>query len=220
MVASEWDLIEVVPPVKWVRSPRADFRFLEFDEAEHLLDTAAVEPRWHAMILLALRSGLRQGELLVRRWSDIDLRSRQLTVPRSVGQGVVGTPKDGCTRCVPLSKTTLDVLERQRGGELVFEQKDGSMLTPGLCQAPLIRARKRAGFAALGWHDLRHSFASHLVMRGTPMRAVQELMGHGTAEMTTRYAHLSPHVLQGAVERLESRHIGGTRTLAKKKTGS
>ena len=205
VVASEWELIEAVPAVKWVRSPKAGFRFLDFQEAEHLLATSKVEPEWHAMILLALRSGLRQGELLALRWSDVDRRSCQLTVARSVWEGMVGTPKNGRTRRIPLSAATLQVLASLRRGQLVFAQEDGSMLTPGLCRAPLTRAKKRAGLAALGWHDLRHTFASHLAMRGTPMRAVQELMGHGTIEMTMRYAHLSPHVLQDAVELLEAR---------------
>ena len=154
---------------------------------------------------MGLRSGLRQGELLALRGSDIDARSRQLTVARSVWEGVVGTPKSGRTRRLPLSRIALEVLKKQKRGELVFSGGDGQMLTPGLFRAPLARARKRAGLAALGSHDLRHTFASHLAMRGTPMWAVQELMGHSTIEMTMRYAHLSPHVLQDAVELLEGR---------------
>lgn len=220
VVACDWELIEAVPTVKWVRCPKASFRFLDFEEAEHLLATSKVEPEWHAMILLGLRSGLRQGELLALRWSDIDVRTRQLTVARSVWEGVVGTPKNGRSRRVPLAAPTLDVLARQRRGPLVFAQPSGEMLSPGLCRAPLTRARKRAGLAELGWHDLRHTFASHLTMRGTPMPAVQQLMGHSTIEMTMRYAHLAPHVLQAAVEVLEPRHIDGTQNEPKKKTGS
>ena len=59
-----------------------------------------------------------------------------------------------------------------------------------------------------GWHTLRHTFASHLVMRGVPMKAVQELLGHATIEMTMRYAHLSPDVKKDAVRALEQRPRG------------
>jgi site-specific recombinase XerD len=66
------------------------------------------------------------------------------------------------------------------------------MLDKAGCKWGLWRACKRAGLRRVGWHGLRHSFASHLVMRGVPLKAVQELLGHATIEMTMRYSHLSP----------------------------
>jgi site-specific recombinase XerD len=69
--------------------------------------------------------------------------------------------------------------------------------------APLNRAIKRAGLGAFGWHTTRHTFASHLVMRGVPLKAVQELMGHATILMTMRYAHLAPDVARDAVKLLD-----------------
>jgi len=68
---------------------------------------------------------------------------------------------------------------------------------------PLRRACKRAGLRQIGWHVLRHTFASHLVMRKAPIKAVQELMGHSTIVMTERYAHLSPDVRKDAVRLLD-----------------
>jgi len=65
---------------------------------------------------------------------------------------------------------------------------------------PILRACKRAGLRPISWHVLRHTFASHLVMRGVPLKTVQELMGHATIEMTMRYAHLSPDVRRNAVQ--------------------
>ena len=66
----------------------------------------------------------------------------------------------------------------------------------------LKRIAKRAQLEPFGWHVLRHTFASHLVMTGVPLKAVQELLGHSTIEMTMRYAHLSPDVTREAVARL------------------
>ena len=66
------------------------------------------------------------------------------------------------------------------------------------------RACKRAGLGLAQWHVLRHSFASHLAMRGAPRKVVQELMGHGTIQMTMRYAHLYPEVAREHVMLLDS----------------
>ncbi len=73
-------------------------------------------------------------------------------------------------------------------------------------KGPLRRVRTRAGITALGWHDLRNTFASHLTMRGVSLKPVQELLGHATIEMTMRYAHLSRNVTRDAVRALD---VGG-----------
>jgi len=65
------------------------------------------------------------------------------------------------------------------------------------------RTCRRTGLRKITWHVLRHTFASHLVMSGVPLKAVQELMGHATIEMTLRYSHLSPEVGRGAVQLLD-----------------
>ena len=65
------------------------------------------------------------------------------------------------------------------------------------------RACRKAGLGKISWHILRHTFASHLVMKGVPLKAVHELMGYATIEMTLRYAHLSPEVGRGAVQLLD-----------------
>jgi len=88
-------------------------------------------------------------------------------------------------------------------GELVFAKEDGRMLTQGDCKHPLRRACRVAGIRQVSWHVLRHSFASHLAMRGVALKAVQELLGHSTMEMTMRYAHLSPDVRRDAVRLLD-----------------
>jgi site-specific recombinase XerD len=69
---------------------------------------------------------------------------------------------------------------------------------------PLYRACRKAGLRKVGWHTLRHSFASHLVMRGEPLKSVQELLGHSSITTTMRYAHLSPNVCRDAVNNLDA----------------
>ncbi|MSP59835.1 MAG: hypothetical protein EXR72_05745, partial [Myxococcales bacterium] len=93
--------------------------------------------------------------------------------------------------------------QRHLRGELVFSDDGGKMLKKGYCRWPMWRACKRAGLRRIGWHVLRHTFASHLAMRGVPLKAVQDLLGHATIEMTMRYAHLAPVVHRVAVEQLD-----------------
>lgn len=214
VVATEWGYLEAVPSVKWMRAPKPEFRFLDFEEADRLLEAAKDdEPVWWTMILVALRTGLRQGELLGLRWRDVDLEAGRLVVRQAVWRGIVGTPKNHRQRELPLARSVVEALRawQHRRGELVFCQPSGAMLTKGMCRWPLRRAQRKAEIDELGWHDLRHSFASHLVMRGVPLRAVQELMGHSTIEMTLRYAHLTPRVLQDAVQSLDDDAAAHTR---------
>jgi len=135
-----------------------------------------------------------------------DLVAGKLRVRQSIVRGVVDLPKSGKGREVPLSNEALTALKTQRHlrGELVFCDLDGEALTKGGCKWPLWRASKRIGLRRLGWHVLRHTFASHLVMRGVPLRAIQELLGHATIEMTMRYAHLSPSICRDAVQALDA----------------
>lgn len=93
--------------------------------------------------------------------------------------------------------------QRHAKGGLVFCNPDGDFWKKNECKHPLWRACRRAKLRRIGWHVLRHSFASHLVMRGVPLKAVQELLGHSTIEMTMRYSHLSPDVTRSAVLTLD-----------------
>ena len=63
---------------------------------------------------------------------------------------------------------------------------------------------RKAGLREIGWHVLRHTFASHLAMRGAPLKAIQELLGHATIQMTMRYAHLAPEVVNETVRLLDA----------------
>jgi site-specific recombinase XerD len=107
---------------------------------------------------------------------------------------------------VPLSQRAIGALKAQRHlrGKLVFCEDSGEPLADHLLRPPLRRACKRAGLREIGWHVLRHTFASHLVMRGATLKAVQELLGHQDIKVTLRYAHLSPNVKRETVSLLDA----------------
>ncbi len=203
VVARKRGLIEAVPDIEWLKAAPPTFDFLTFEEAERLIAKGVDE--WRTMILVGLRTGLRQGELLGLRWQDVDLVAGRISVRQSIVGGNVVTPKSGKHREVPLSDDTLAALKQHRHlrGPLVFCDADGRALTKGACKWPLWHACRRAGLRRISWHVLRHSFASQLVMRGAPLKVVQELLGHATITMTMRYSHLAPEVKKDAVNLLD-----------------
>jgi site-specific recombinase XerD len=91
------------------------------------------------------------------------------------------------------------VTTRQQSSGRVFCQEDGSSFTHGIVEAAIRFARKRAGLRHVGCHVLRHSFCSHLAMRGAAPKAIQELAGQTTLTMTLRYMHLAPSALREAI---------------------
>jgi integrase len=210
-VAVDWGRLKHVPALKWLlRAPPPMFDFLTFEEAERLV--AGSSPGWRAMIVVALKTGLRHGELLALRWEDIDLVAGRLMVRRSLSGKRIDTPKNHKSREVALSDEAIRALKAHRHlrGELAFCDEKGQLLTRYACKWPLWQACKRAGIRLVGWHTLRHTFASHLVMRGAPLKAVQELLGHADITMTMRYAHLSPDARRDAVRLLDG---GGRGTI-------
>ncbi len=116
-------------------------------------------------------------------------------------------PKGGRVREVPLGNDVIAALKAHRHlrGPYVFCNEKGERLTHSKVKRVIPRACVKAGLAKrLTTHDLRHSFASHLVMLGQSLKAIQELLGHTTIEMTMRYAHLSPDVKRDAVRLLDA----------------
>ena len=196
-------LILAMPVKQWAKAPKPSFRYLNFDEASALVK-AAEEP-WRTMIYVALKAGLRLGELLALRWCDVDLAQRQITVRQAFAYGKLGTPKSDQPRSVPISKVLLSVLEqyRHKRGPFVFCHDDGEPLTKGECKWPLWRASVAAGLGRIGWHVLRHTFASHLAILGAPIKHIQELLGHSDIRVTMRYAHLSPQARVGSIGLLD-----------------
>lgn len=149
------------------------------------------------LVLLAMNTGLRRGELLGLAWEAIDLKAKRLKVTAS-------TAKSQRVRYVPLNREALAVVEAlHRYGNktgLVFAGHKGSAMTHvKRSWASLMAAAKLKDFH---FHDLRHHFASKLVMAGVDLYAVKELLGHSDFAMTQRYAHLSQEHKAAAVEKL------------------
>jgi integrase len=202
--AVDWRLLSHVPPVKWLRVPEPEFDFFTFEEADRLIAAASADAR--PMIVTALKTGLRLGELLALRWEDVDLKTGRLLVRQNLSRGELTTPKNHRKREVPLGDMVLTTLRAHRHlrGEYVFVKPTGERMTKDEAKHPLWTACKRAGLRLAGWHMLRHTFASHLAMRGAPLKGVQELLGHSTMEMTMRYAHLSPDARRDYVKLLDA----------------
>jgi integrase len=204
VVAKKRGLIASVPEIEWLKAAKPEFDFLDYGEAQRLIDGADEE--WRPMITVAVKTGLRLGELLALRWrEDVDLTKGQIVVRRSVTRRVVTTPKSGKKREVDLGDEAITALKNARHlkGPLVFCGDDGRMLGKNEVKHPLWRACRKAGLRQIGWHVLRHTYASHLAMRGAPLKAIQELLGHATIEMTMRYSHLSPGVRRDVVRMLD-----------------
>jgi integrase len=205
-LAVEWGRLRALPQVGFLRTKKPEIDFFIFEEAARLLAAADAGP-WRVMILCGLRAGLRQGELLELRWEDVDLVKGVLRIRRAIYDGVVDIPKGGRAREVPMSdelRASFRDLPSRFAGGLVWPGAGGANLSKGECKWPLWRACKRAGLRRVGWHALRHTFASHLVMRGVPLKAVQELLGHEDITTTMRYAHLAPGVTRDAVALLDA----------------
>ena len=133
----------------------------------------------YLVVLLGGEAGLRCGEIMALEWTDVDLHKRQLCVARSEWKGHVTVPKGGRLRYVPLTKRLAGALREARHlrGPRVLCDAQGQPLTQKVIQVMVRRAARRANVKP-GVHILRHTFCSHLAMRGAPARAIQELAGH------------------------------------------
>ena len=206
--AVEWDVIDRMPgTIRLLPIPQTSASFHDFDDYERLVATAR-RSDWltYLIVLLGGEAGLRCGEMLALERTDVDLAKRQLCVQRSAWEGHITVPKGGRLRYVPLTVRLGAALREHRhlSGPRVLCQPDGSPLTRRMVQRGIARAARRAGLSNLGVHILRHTFCSHLAMRGAPARAIQELAGHQDLTTTQRYMHLSPAAIEGAIRLLDA----------------
>lgn len=226
--AVKWEVLETNPLIRLrmkAAQPRSVVRFLSAAEEKRLRhalkdrDTSLAAARasaneWRAarkrqpypeipagayadhlapVVLLAMNTGLRRGELLALDWSDINLDARMLTVRRE-------NAKSGKQRHLPLNAEALAVLT-QWASQAADAGSVFGVASVKSGWGTLLTAAKLQNFR---FHDLRHHFASRLVMAGVDLNTVRELLGHADLTMTLRYAHLAPEHLAAAVEKLGS----------------
>jgi integrase len=194
----DWGLMPTNPAarVRLFREDRRRVRYLTEEEETGLLDACSLQLR--RVVLFALHTGMRRGEILGLRWQDVDSKNGVAVIPAEKAKGKR-------TRFIPLNSVALAVLDEMPASldrtALVFKNSAGNEWD---------RLRKHweyavfaAGLEDFRFHDLRHTYASRLVMAGIDLAVLRELLGHRDFEMTLRYAHLAPSRLKAAVTVLE-----------------
>lgn len=195
---------------KWIKeNPAADLsfsignsnardRWLSLDEEQRLL-SAATNPNWlRSLLVTALHTGMRRGEILNLQWQDIDFQRKLLTVHKS---------KNGEKRSIPLSSTLSDVFKGIK--VLNISGKVFSISVISL-RAAFDMTLGKAGMKDFHFHDLRHTFATRLVQAGVDFYRVKELLGHKTINMTMRYAHHYPESLRSSIDVLDRNYDNST----------
>ena len=149
------------------------------------------------MVLLTINTGMRRGESFSLKWENVNFHTCTLTV-----EG--GLSKSGSTRHIPLNEEAVEVLKAWRDQSsvsvLVFPGKAGGQLVS--ISKVWASVMNSAGIKDFRFHDLRHTFASNLVMKGVPLNTVRELLGHQDMSTSLRYAHLAPDHKAEAVAKL------------------
>jgi len=209
--AVEWGELERLPcAIKLLPNPKKTMGFHDFDQYERLLTIARRRgTEAYLMVLLGGDAGLRLGEILALEWRDVDLAARRLTVQRSDWLGHVTVPKGGRSRQLPMTQRLTAALKagRHLRSDRVLCLADGSAMTRDRVIKAVRGAQRVAGIDQ-GVHILRHTFCSHLAMKGAPARAIQELAGHADLSTTQRYMHLSPAATEDAIRLLDGRGCG------------
>jgi integrase len=209
--AVEWGELERLPcAITLLPNPKKTMGFHDLDQYERLLTVARTRGTdTYLMVLAGGDAGLRLGEIIALEWRDIDLAARRLTVERSDWLGHVTTPKGGRSRQLPMTQRLTAALKAARHlrGERLLCLPDGSPITRDRV-IKAVRGAQRAAGIQQGVHILRHTFCSHLAMKGAPARAIQELAGHADLSTTQRYMHLSPAATEDAIRLLDSRQAG------------
>jgi integrase len=205
--AVEWEVIRESPvKIRLLKVTQGRVQFYDFDDFERLVEAARkTDPRALLVVLLGGEAGLRRGEIMALEWTRVDFNRRQLTIDQAEWKGHVGLPKGNKMRMVPMTTRLTEALRAHRHlrGSRVLCRDDGGTATAKVIQKWLYAAQRRATLPDKGPHTLRHTFCSHLAMRGVPARAIQELAGHVNLTTTQRYMHLSPAALDLAIRALE-----------------
>lgn len=193
----EWAKDNPVCRVSMEREQNTRDRWLTEEEEAQLL--AAAAPWVRELIVFAINTGMRRGEILALTWAGVDFTRRTVTVFRS---------KNGERRTIPINQTVLDLLTEKYAAKpsdslLVFASQTSTPLDGSNLRRGFTSALKAAQIEDLHFHDLRHTFATRLVQAGVDLYKVQRLLGHKSPSMTQRYAHHYPESLRDGVEVLD-----------------
>jgi integrase len=224
--------VALVDRPKKNRSPRRRIRYLQPSELDRLVlavpndELGRVE---RPLYIGAAMTGLRQGELLALRWVDIDWVAGRIRVAESLSRRELDSPKSHEGRSVPMADRLARELERhfqrsayRANNDLVFcHPHTGETLEPSTVTKRFKRALKAAGLRELTFHELRHTFGTQMAAVGTPLRAIQEWMGHADAKTTEIYRHYAPDPTNGAalVERAFGNGLAEGREVASASAG-
>ncbi len=183
--------------IRALKEPSGRTRYLTDEEAKKLLEKLP-QPSDKAAVIVALNTGLRRAECLRLRWDNIDPDHQVVTVYKT---------KSGKPRSIPLNDAAMNAIRGLNSWMTsVWLFPSDNPATPidpdNFYHRVFLPACKEAKLDDVGFHTLRHSFASHLSMAGTDLYTIQRLLGHSTIRMTERYAHLSPTYLKNTVANL------------------
>lgn len=198
----EWCPVNPCKQVRKPREPRGRVRYLSDSERERLLQATeeSRNPALTVIVLLALCTGARRGELLNLRWRDVDLTRELLTFHET---------KNDERRTVPIVEPALSALreyartKRRIDTPLVFPSPTGT--APLVINKTWARIIKRAEIEDFRFHDLRHSCASYLAQNGATLAEISEILGHKSLQMVKRYAHLQPEHLRSPLQRMSTK---------------
>ncbi len=194
----EWHMatenaVKEIRKVKQLKEDNKRLRYLTIEECQKLLDCCPYHLK--QIVTVALHSGMRRGEILGLTWNQIDLQNGFILLDKT---------KSGFRREIPIN-STLEMLFNSLSigfdNDYLFTNKDGKPYSE--IKHSFTTAVKKAGIHDFRFHDIRHTFASHLIMQGIGITSVKELLGHSDIKMTLRYAHLAPGYKRKAVNTLD-----------------
>lgn len=210
-----------------LKRPRVQQREMDFLDGEELRVFLENSSGYYRLLFtMAAMTGLRQGELLGLQWGDINWKTSELVVRRTLYQGKLGSPKTkGSIRRVSISPMLLEGLREHYesvtgdGDAFVFQTPSGTAVNAkNLVRREFNPALKRAGLRRVTYHSLRHTFASLLIEQGENVKYIQQQLGHSSAKMTLDlYGHLMPGTRIDAGLRLDKTVFGGENQTAVRK---
>jgi len=211
--AVDWNLLEQ-NPARGIRigdrAPKTERLYLNPKEVGRLL--ASLSEPCRTLVLVAVLTGMRIGEILALRWKAIDLNRGVIQVRETVSEGKFGSPKTKSSRRdIPISQPVCDAFQTQCGGchqkgpeDLVFTTRKQTPLNPkNLLRRVLRPACKALGLPSISWHSFRHTHATQLAEVGESLRTAQALLGHSDLETTLNvYTHAIPDAQRRAVDKI------------------